>query len=511
MKYLLSICLLVLSLFPLAGQSVRASVESSEVYLGQPFEYRIIIEGTTDAQVPELGTLEGITIRYKGASTSMVSSFGGGSSSSSKTITYTWSFTPLKKGTLIIPSFSIEVDGKVLKTASGTITVKSPEPIEGFHLFLETDKKEYWEGEPIILTIKWLFSSSVSNPVFNIPFLNSQLFTTESQVPPPGNDVFKLNIDGLDVLAMQTAEIYKGQQYSSLIFGLKLLPEKSGPVKLGPITLAFDSAERSSGFRTSYKSSVIPSNQLDIEIRELPSLSDYTQNSPVILSDGPLQIKASANPQRVHIGDPLTYIISVLQSVSPESIELPPLNFYEEMEKSFSIPQRRSPGKVEGDQVIFSQTIRVKNGEVDKIPELQLQYFNIQSGKLETALIPFVELEVLETEVITSANLESTGYTVNESDDKNELVSNDEGLLYNFSTEKLLKRFDRDRKSVLKNPLYLLFFLIPLVVYSALVIYKYRAYLLSLFRFRRESSDFTRIYNELINAKEIDQQVLRKA
>ena len=80
------------------SQSVRASVESSEVYLGQPFEYKIIIEGTTNAQVPELKSIDGMNIQYKGASTSMVSSFGSGANSSTKTVTYSWMFTAYKKG-----------------------------------------------------------------------------------------------------------------------------------------------------------------------------------------------------------------------------------------------------------------------------------------------------------------------------------------------------------------------------------------------------------------------------
>ena len=88
------------------GQSVRATVGTSEVYLGQPFEYRIIIEGITNTQTPELVPIDGINIQYKGVSTSMVSSFGLGSNNSTKTVTHSWSFTPLRKGTFIIPSFT---------------------------------------------------------------------------------------------------------------------------------------------------------------------------------------------------------------------------------------------------------------------------------------------------------------------------------------------------------------------------------------------------------------------
>jgi hypothetical protein len=170
MKYIFVIVIFLTSQVLFYGQSVRASVESSDVYLGQAFEFRVIIEGTTDAEVPDLGTIPGINIQYKGASTSMVSSFGMGANNSTKTITYSWSFTATKKGYLLIPSLSINVDGKIYNTASGTINVKEPEPVDGFYLFLESDKVEYWFGEPINLTIKWLFSSSVSNPSFNLPF-----------------------------------------------------------------------------------------------------------------------------------------------------------------------------------------------------------------------------------------------------------------------------------------------------------------------------------------------------
>lgn len=504
MKYFISLCLFLSLLFTVSAQNVRASVESSEVYLGQPFEFRIIIEGTISSEVPELADIEGIKVQYKGASTSMVSSFGTGSNSSSKTVTYSWTFTPLRKGTLLIPSYSIDVDGKIFKTASGTITVKDPEIIEGYFLFLETDKKEFWMGEPIVLTIKWLFSSSVSNPVFNLPFIESGLFSVESQTPQPGNDVYKLNIDGLEVLAKQSAQIFKGDQYSSLSFGLKLMPRESGKLTIGPVTLAFDSAERSNGFRTSYKSLVIPSNAINLKVEDLPAEALAT-GFPLLLANGPLTIEAGAGPPKVHIGDPLTYKITIHGALTPESVALPSLNSFEKLIEDFSIPDRRSPGKVDGESVQFTQTIRVRNLSVERIPELELPYFNTLSGSLEIAKIPSVLIEVLETEIVTSADLESTGYITSESDAVSELVSNEKGLLFNFDSELLLKK-KINRKTVL---LVLIFF--PLLVYLSLISYKNRKYILKIRKFFTvENRNFSDIYKSLIKRNTTDIETVSK-
>lgn len=500
----MSLCLFFVLLFSASGQSVRASVESSEVYVGQAFEFRVIIEGTTSSEVPELKDIDGIKMQYKGTSSSMVSSFGNGSSSSSKTIIYSWTFTPYRKGTLSIPSFSIDVNGTIFKTASGTILVKDPETIEGFYLFLETDKEDFWVGEPIELTIKWLFSSSVSNPIFNLPFIESGLFSVESQEPQQGNDVYKLNINGLEVLAMQSAQIYKGEQYSSLLFSLTLIPAESGLINIEPITLAFDSAERSNGFRTSYKSLVIPSNPIDLNIKDLPAEAQALEGT-LLLSDGPLSVVAEATPLKVHIGDPMTYTVKINGSVTPENVELPSLSTFEQMTENFSIPERRSPGKVHDDSVSFSQTIRVKNSHIDSIPQLELSYFDIQTGTVNTVNVPAIPLEVLETNIVTSKDLESTGYTVSETKDGEELISNEEGLLFNFDSELLLHKSKGKKSSIIKDSLYIFLFILPIVLYLTLLIYRKRVKIPKVAQFfARDNSDFGNVYSKIIKENKTD-------
>lgn len=498
MKRIVILFLFFAGLVTIGAQNVRASVESSEVYLGQPFEFRVIIEGTTSAEAPDLDKIDGFNIQYKGASTSKISSFGNGSSnSSSKTVTYSWSFTPLRTGTLLIPSFDVQVGGKSFKTTSGAIRVKEPEQIEGFHLFLETEKVNYWMGEPIDLKIVWLFSSSVSNPVFNLPFIDSGLFTIQSQTPPQGNDVYKLNINGLEVLAMQSAQIYKGDQYSSLSFSLRLIPHKPGNSHIGPITLAFDSAERSSGFRTSYKSLVIPSNTVELSVKDLPP-DAYSDGQTVILSKGDLVVESTVTPERAHIGDPLTYTISIGGVVTPESLELPSLNSYKQMTENFSISERTPLPDIDGETVSFAQIIRVKNNSISSVPELNLKYFNIESGRVETVIIPAIPIEVLETEVVTSANLENAGYTVSKNNPGEELVTNDKGMLYNFDSELLLNNNKISKRDILKNPLYRILFFLPLLIYLFLVVFKNRKNFMNMITvLKGENIDFTKTYNDL--------------
>lgn len=510
MKYLMTSFIFFLLLFSLQGQSVRASVESSEVYLGQPFEYKIIIEGTTEATVPDLSEIEGIDIQYRGASTSMISSFGTNGSGSSKTVTYSWLFTPLRKGALIIPSFSVEVDGKQYKTASGTIQVKNPEPIDGFHLMINTEKHEYWKGEPFILTIKWLFSSSVSNPVFNLPFLKSGQFKVESQTPPPGNDVFKLTIAGLDVLAMQSAEIYRGDQYSSLSFSLQLVPEAAGTFDIGPITLAFDKSARANGFRTTYTSSVIPSNSIQLKIKELP-IDAYNEDGTVVMANGTLTAETSVNPQVVHIGDPLSYTISISGAVSPEEIVIPDLISFPQMNNQFSIPDRKAPGQVEDGLVRFIQTIRVKSNLVDAVPQMEMKYFNVQTGTVEKAIIPSAAIRVLETEVVTSADLESTGYTVTENTPATGLEVNESGILHNFSKEKILQSFDGGIKSVLRNPIYWILFLSPIFSYLLLVIFRNQSKIRIIYsKLIGQNDSFTYTYREILKNKPLNIDIVKK-
>lgn len=482
----------------LGSQSVRASVESSEVYVGQPFEFRIVIEGTSSTDVPEISPISGFQIAYKGASTTMVSSFGSGGNSSSKSVTHIWIFTPLRSGRLEIPSIPVYVEGEIFRTTKGTLTVKEPESLDGFHLVMSTDKVEYWKGEPVLLNIKWLFSTSVSSPVFNIPFIDSDQFAVESQTPTQGSDVYRINISGLEVLTRQSAEIYKGDQYSTLSFQLKLIPRDSGSYKLDPISLAFDRAEKSGGFRTTYKATVIPSNSLDLVVKELPPGADKN----IILSDGILEIKASANPEKVHIGDPLTYTIALDGALVPGDVAMPSLSEFPLMSRDFSIPDRRSPGSVNDGTVTFSQTIRVKNGDIESIPDLRINYFNTKTGQIEKALIPSVPIEVLDTEIVTSADLESTGYERERSKEGRELLSNKEGLIHNFSIIEISDKRGGNKSAVFSSPLFIVLLLIPPVIYLSLIIYKKRYIFLNWNR-----DDFKDIHRNLQNSN--DEEILR--
>lgn len=492
------VILLFINTIALSAQTVRASVDSSEVYVGQPFEFRIIIEGTTSSDVPDLSSINGFQISYKGASTTMVSSFGSGGNSSTKSVTHSWIFTPLRSGLLEIPSIPINVDGDIFRTTKGTMTVKDPEALEGFHLIMDTDKDEYWKGEPVLLNIKWLFSTSVSTPVFNIPFINSDRFSVESQTPPQGSDVYRINIAGLEVLTRQSAEIYEGDQYSTLSFQLKLVPRESGTYNLDPISLAFDRAEKTGGFRTSYKASVIPSNSLSLKIKELPPGAEKS----MILTKGILEISTSANPTRVHIGDPLTYTIEIDGALMPEEVILPALINFPLLARDFSIPDRRSPGNVSNGIVTFNQTIRVRNGDISFIPELAIDYFNTETGKIEKAIAPPVSIEVLDTEIVTSADLESTGYARESSIEGDELLSNKEGLLHNFSIKNITKRRGGNKSSLMSSPVYLILLLFPPLFYLCLVLYKQRN---NLIKWQRD--DFKEIHRLLLNSN--DEEILQ--
>jgi hypothetical protein len=138
---------------------------------------------------------------------------------------------------------------------------------------------------------------------------------------------------------MQSAEIYKGDQYSSLSFQLKLVPSAIGEYNIEPISLSFDSAERATGFRTTYKPVVIPSNSIKLKIKDLPTTA-YEGGKPVVLSKGNLMLEGDVHPLKMHIGDPLTYTITVKGAISPESVEFPFLKLFPNMENNFRIPER---------------------------------------------------------------------------------------------------------------------------------------------------------------------------
>ena len=67
------------------------------------------------------------------------------------------------------------------------------------------------------------------------------------------------------------------------------------------------------------------------------------------------------------------------------------------MAGNFKIPEEMAPGEIKDRVKVFTQTVRAKHPDVKEIPEIELPYFNTETGKYEVARSDAIPLSVLET------------------------------------------------------------------------------------------------------------------
>ena len=201
---------------------------------------------------------------------------------------------------MTVPGFDLKMpDGTRLQSEEIEILVREPGPLEGYHLFLTTDAETVFPGIPVRVTLKWLFSSEVSRPDFTIPFLERNDIRIDD-LPPPSSqssDIYQFTVGSRKVYAVQSAEIYEGQQYASLSMSWDIYPENPGELDLQPVFLAFQRGVVDRQGRRGYQPAVIPSNPLSLQVARLPGEMDSFPGG-ILVADDTLDITAELEPDK---------------------------------------------------------------------------------------------------------------------------------------------------------------------------------------------------------------------
>lgn len=452
------IALTVLFVFlasPAAGEDqvmVRTSVESNDVYVGETFLMQITVIGSTDADVPDLGSLEGFAVEYGGASNNSSQSVSIINGKYSRTVKkeYVFSFrlTPERSGTLEIPSVPVNVGGKTLKTNSLAIRVRDPQETDDFKLRLRLSRDQCYVGEPILLRVSWYLRKNVNTFRFTAPFLETDDFMIE--VPhvelEKDKQYFRVPIGQLEFIAEKGTGTLEGDRYTKLDFSVALIPRREGIFTIPEFIVACETGggltrdsffddffSRRQGSRDRRRKYVVPSNTPTLRVRELPAEGRPAGFAGLV---GEYRISTSASPLEVNVGDPITLTVTLEGSDYMQNVELPPLERMEGFSKDFKIPEERAAGKVEGKKKIFTQTVRAKSENVDEIPPVVIVSFDTASERYVTVRSDPIPLKVNPTRIVTASDAEGL-----EADpERTALEQWKDGIAYNYEGRDLLTR-----------------------------------------------------------------------
>ncbi|MEZ5323748.1 MAG: BatD family protein [Verrucomicrobiales bacterium] len=386
--------------------SARAAVSANSAFVGEGIRFQIQIEGSDKPDQPDLSGITDFSVKADG---------GGPRNSSSTTIIngqitrqeshgyiFSYVITPKREGALTIPPITITADGATTRTNGVRIQANKPVEVENFKLRASLSRNVAYVGEPVILEIVFYYNANVQRPNLELPALET-------------GDFEVYDLDDEDTDQQNKIQELNGKQFHTMRLRKAVVPKEVGKVTLPPATIAFQGQSGTEivrdffgGRRQQPKWSrfVVPSNEETLEVRALPAAGQPKGFAGHI---GEYQIRATAAPLEVNVGDPITLTVALSGPPYLEHVNLPSLHLQDALTRDFKVPEEMDDGTVNGNFKVFTQTIRATSANVSEIPPIELPYFDSDSGKYEIAKSQPIPIVVKATNVVTADDAEGLG------------------------------------------------------------------------------------------------------
>jgi hypothetical protein len=438
--------------------SVQTALEHTEVYAGETFIFQLHVTGSENPEQPDLSNIEGFRVQYEGGSQNSSSSIsiinGRMTRDEKKGYVFSYRLTPLKTGTLAIPSIEVKAGNMTAHTEPLVIVARKPSETEDFKLRLTLSKENCYTGEPVILTVTWYIGKNVNDFNFSLPLMGDKRFTFANPEvdTQSGKKLYRIKLGDSEAIGEEGAGDLDGKRYTTISFKKVLIPVQAGTIPIDQATVTcsaltgysrrsndpfsnfFDDDFFGSSRRGVYNTVVVPSNTLTLRVMDLP-----TEGRPANFSGntGKYQLDASASPLKVNIGDPVTYVIRVKGPEYLEHVDLPPLNQQPAFKKSFRIPDERAGAEIKDTVKIFTQTIRPLSSAVKEIPAYELSYFDTEKREYLVARTAPIPITVNETKVVTLLDAEGTSETPVIG---NGIETSSKGIAFNYEDAAVIER-----------------------------------------------------------------------
>ena len=337
-------------------------------------EYTINTVGASQIQSPKLNDFKILNAPSKSVFNSV--SIINGKKQSSSTTTYTIVLQPLKKGKCTIPSVTINVGGKKVKSSSVVIEVVDASR----DLFIRTsvDKKEVYENEPVLLSYRFYTKRDLQNiaPERKPDF--SGMFAQEV----PISDIY------VEHERVGGVPYFTATHLQYLVF-----PNKPGKIKIPGVTFdcvaALDPIEAFFGGGGVVK---CPSPDVEISVKPLPQPQlDHFKGAVGLMS-----ISGALLTDSVRSNEVCTYRVILKGSGNLKMISAPELKLPDGFDKyspKVVDDLQISANGVQG-EVVYEYTFVPRSPGEYQIPPVELVYFDLGTKTYKTICTSAISLKV---------------------------------------------------------------------------------------------------------------------
>ena len=325
-------------------------------------------------------------------------------------------------GDVPLPKMEVTSHQGRLNVPAHTLTVKSPEIHQGSSIELSFSKTEVYEREALKLKAKWTTTlplEAIKALKWVIPVLEHpdfRVIEVRQLKEPDESKSIGLPIGQRRLIGTWTTSKLKDIEARSLSFEILVQPKKAGTYNLRPSFLV-NSVERDlskyknrkwrgnrypSYFNNNFfeatqdkegmKRTICLSKPQTLIVKALPTPPKHLKGEVEV---GFPNLKISAEPKRLKVGDPL-HLEIVVEHAMPEVFELPLLSSLEAFDRNFRTPDDRSPAIYEKNGTkVYRQTLWPKRSNLSMVPPLVLHCFDPESGFYRESVSNSVEIEVL--------------------------------------------------------------------------------------------------------------------
>jgi hypothetical protein len=260
-----------------------------------------------------------------------------------------YALTP--KADFILPSFALKIDGKIYKTKSKKITIKSPQKTasDKFELTIKSDKSKIYVGEQINYSVIFKYKDDIQ--IADLEFVSAQFDNFWSKT---------LN---------NNTKIYKKDGYNFQELYFLLFAQKSGKLTIKPskinLTIA-NKYDENAIFNTPDEQIEIYSNALDFDVKPLP-------NDVSLIGD--FNIKTKIDKTTISKGEALNFQVIIsgfgnIDDIPDISLDIPDTTIYTNKAiKDFFVKGGLYGG-------VFTKSFSILAQDDFIIPSIKFKYFD---------------------------------------------------------------------------------------------------------------------------------------
>lgn len=401
-----------------SAQTVEFRLADREGWVGTPMVMEVEANNVPDA--PTVAASPDFEVRVDPSPRRMEwhQSINGRSTSRS-TLTWRVELTPTHEGTLQTPVVQVTSNGRTWRSVSDTVKVSSSQNSETLKLELRSQPATPWVGQSVELTLR-IMVRPFSSPQHGVTLDEAQMWRllddracSWGALEPRIRELSQSNRRPVG-----QEEVIDGKTWLVYEITAPITPASPGPIDLGDLRIGwryptgvavgrdfFGSPELTlSGVRPVTVST--PSTQ--VIARALPEAGRPASFRGAV---GTFEVRATAKPTEVAMGDPITLSVSVVD-LSRGGNELktlqPPTIDQSSLGGGFRVPSDPLAGTVDGSVKTFTQTIRPTSIDVKQIPPIEFTYFDPQRGQYAVARTQPIDIRVSPAERLQGDRIERT-------------------------------------------------------------------------------------------------------